>query len=179
MIVIICNQNGHVIAFDIFLVIIYFIIIQSSSKILTRRDNLFLLYLINLIKNSLLCDQNSHFFDPRYKGQLISKKIVRPRILQKNERMNWFLLVCVRFFEESSARKKRFEIIWPLHCYFFLHIERTIWCFNDMVIIFERFREYSKMVPQSSLLFSWLNFCKLAHTSTTEKSLENAALLLQ
>ena len=71
-----------------FLVIIYFIIIQSSSKILTRRDNLFLLYLINLIKNSLLCDQNSHFFDPRYKGQLISKKIVRPRILQKNERMN-------------------------------------------------------------------------------------------
>ena len=94
MIVIICNQNGHVIAFDIFLVIICFIIIQSSSKILTRRDNLFLLYLINLIKNSPLCDQNSHFFDPRYKGQLISKKIVRPRILQKNERMNWFLLVC-------------------------------------------------------------------------------------
>ena len=48
---------------------------------------------------------------------------------------------------------------------------------------FERFREYSKIVPlmisQSDLLFSWLNFCKIAHTSTTEKSLENAALLLQ
>ena len=28
------------------------------------------------------------------KGQLISKKIVKPRILPKNERMNSFLLVC-------------------------------------------------------------------------------------
>ena len=70
-----------------------------------------------------------------------------------------------------------------LHSYFFLHIERSFWCFADLVTIFERFREYSKIVPlmvsQSSLLFSWLNFCRLAHTSTTEKSLENAALLLQ
>ena len=70
-----------------------------------------------------------------------------------------------------------------IHSYFFLHIERSIWCFADMVTIFERFRECSKivqlMVSQSSMLFSWLNFCKLAHTSTTEKSLENAAVLLQ
>ena len=29
-----------------------------------------------------------------FKGQLISKKIVKPRILPKNERMNSFLLVC-------------------------------------------------------------------------------------
>ena len=28
------------------------------------------------------------------KGQLISKKIVKPRILPKNERMNSFLLLC-------------------------------------------------------------------------------------
>ena len=73
--------------------------------------------------------------------------------------------------------------IWAMHSYFFLHIERSFWCFADLVTIFERFREYSKIVPlmvsQSSLLFSWLNFCRLAHTSTTEKSLENAAFLLQ
>ena len=31
------------------------------------------------------------------KGQLISKKIVKPRILPKNERMNSFLLVCDMF----------------------------------------------------------------------------------
>ena len=52
-----------------------------------------------------------------------------------------------------------------------------------VVTILERFREYSKivplLVPQSSLLLSSVNFCKLAHTSTTEKSLENAAVLLQ
>ena len=76
-----------------------------------------------------------------------------------------------------------YPLIQPHHSYFFLHIERSFWCFADLVTIFERFREYSKIVPlmvsQSSLLFSWLNFCRLAHTSTTEKSLENAALLLQ
>ena len=73
--------------------------------------------------------------------------------------------------------------ILEIHSYFFLHIERSFWCFADLVTIFERFREYSKIVPlmvsQSSLLFSWLNFCKLAHTSTTEKSLENVAVLLK
>ena len=83
----------------------------------------------------------------------------------------------------TCASGKPFPKIVPMHSYFFLHIERSIWCFADMVTIFERFRECSKIVPlmvsQSSLLFSWLNFCRLAHTSTTEKRLENAALLLQ
>ena len=56
-----------------------------------------------------------HFF---HKGQLIWKQIVKLRILPKNEQMNSFLLVCnvfsFVFLEESSSRKKRFEIIWPL-----------------------------------------------------------------
>ena len=72
---------------------------------------------------------------------------------------------------------------WRVHSWFFLHIERSIWCFAVMVTIFERFWEYSKIVPlvvsQSSLLLSWLNFCKLSHTSTTEKNLKNTAVLLQ
>ena len=47
-----------------------------------------------------------------YKDQFISKKIVMPRILPKNERMNSYSLVRdVRFLGESLARKKRFEII--------------------------------------------------------------------
>ena len=33
-------------------------------------------------------------FGRRTKGHLFSKKIVKPRILPKNERMNSFLLVC-------------------------------------------------------------------------------------
>ena len=73
--VIICNQNGHVIAFDIFF---GYHLFHNHTKLIknpclmdnlrrreeTRRDNPFLLYLINLIKNCLLCDQNSHFVDP-------------------------------------------------------------------------------------------------------------------
>ena len=51
----------------------------------------------------------------KFKGQLISKKIVKPRILQKNERMNSFLLVCdvfsFAFWKNPWPRKKRFEII--------------------------------------------------------------------
>ena len=53
-----------------------------------------------------------------FKGQLISKKIVKPRILPKNEQMNSFLLVCDMFsfvfWENPRPEKKRFEIIWPL-----------------------------------------------------------------
>ena len=49
------------------------------------------------------------------KGQLISKKIVKPRILPKNERMNSFLLVCdvfsFVFWENPRPEKKCFEII--------------------------------------------------------------------
>ena len=41
-----------------------------------------------------------------YKDQFISKKIVMPRILPKNERMNSYSLVRdVRFLGESLARK--------------------------------------------------------------------------
>ena len=43
------------------------------------------------------------------KGQLISKKIVRPRILPKNERMKSFLLVCDVFsfvFGENPRPEK-------------------------------------------------------------------------
>ena len=52
------------------------------------------------------------------KGQFVSKKIVKPRILQKNERMNSFLLVCdvfsFGFLKNPRQEKKLFEIIWPL-----------------------------------------------------------------
>ena len=52
------------------------------------------------------------------KGQLISKKIVEPRILQKNEQMNSFLLVCnvfsLVFWANPRPEKKCFEITWPL-----------------------------------------------------------------
>ena len=52
------------------------------------------------------------------KGQLISKKIVRPRILPKNERMNSFLLVydvfSFVFLKNPRPEKKLFKIIWPL-----------------------------------------------------------------
>ena len=52
------------------------------------------------------------------KGQLISKKNVKPRILPKNERMNSFLLVCdvfsFVFLKNPRPEKKLFEIIWPL-----------------------------------------------------------------
>ena len=47
---------------------------------------------------------------PCTKGQLISKKIVKPRILPKNERMNSFLLVydvfSFVFLENPRAEKK-------------------------------------------------------------------------
>ena len=53
------------------------------------------------------------------KGQLISKKNVKPRILQKTERMNSLLLVCdvfsFVFLKNPQPEKKRFEIIWPLN----------------------------------------------------------------
>ena len=52
------------------------------------------------------------------KGHLISKKIAKPRILPKNERMNSFLLVCDMFsfvfWENPRPEKNRFEIIGPL-----------------------------------------------------------------
>ena len=55
------------------------------------------------------------------KGQLISKKIVKPRILLKNEQMNSFLLVCdvfsFVFCKNPWLEKKRFEIIWPLEAW--------------------------------------------------------------
>ena len=55
------------------------------------------------------------------KGQLISKKIVKPRILPKNERMNSFLLVCDVFsfvFWENPWPEKnvsRFTDLYYLH----------------------------------------------------------------
>ena len=57
-------------------------------------------------------------FCQNFKGQLISKKILKPRILQK-KRTNKFVFTSMRrvfvcFLRESSARKKSFEIIWPL-----------------------------------------------------------------
>ena len=49
------------------------------------------------------------------KGQLISKKIVKPRILPKNEQMNSFLLACdvfsFVFWANPRSEKNRFEII--------------------------------------------------------------------
>ena len=45
-------------------------------------------------------------------------QIVKPRILQKNEQMNLFLLKCdvfsFVFLKNPRLEKKRFEIIWPL-----------------------------------------------------------------
>ena len=65
-------------------------------------------------------------FDIKYfcifvsKGKLILKASCQAEDSSKN-RTNEFVFtgmrhVFVRFFEESSARKKRFEIIWPLSC---------------------------------------------------------------
>jgi hypothetical protein len=58
------------------------------------------------------------FVGCRVKGQLISKANCQAEDSSK-KRTNEFVFtsmrrVFVRFFEESSARKKRFEIIWPL-----------------------------------------------------------------
>ena len=60
----------------------------------------------------------SIFIASLYKGQLISKADCQAEDSSK-KRTNEFVFtsmrrVFVRFLEESSARKKRFEIIWPL-----------------------------------------------------------------
>ena len=52
------------------------------------------------------------------KGQLISKANCQAEDSSKKRTNEWIFTsmrrVYVRFLEESSARKKRFEIIWPL-----------------------------------------------------------------
>ena len=62
---------------------------------------------------------NNFFSLDFIKGQLISKKIVKPRILPKNEQMNSFLLVCDMFlfvfWENPWLDWFAFEINWPLH----------------------------------------------------------------
>ena len=67
----------------------------------------------------LIIDQGCQDIQTRRDVYLgIKKQIVKPRILPKKEWMNSFLLACdlflFVFLEESMARKKCFEVIWPL-----------------------------------------------------------------
>ena len=55
--------------------------------------------------------------DHSFKGQLISKKIVKARILPKNEQMNSFLLVCDVFsfvFWENPRPEKNVSRLFDL-----------------------------------------------------------------
>ena len=62
--------------------------------------------------------QNWNGFFSNAKGQLILKAICQAEDSSKKWTTEFVFTskwrVFVRFFEESSARKKRFEIIWPL-----------------------------------------------------------------
>ena len=82
-------------------------------------------------------------FSTAFKGQLISKTNCQPEDSPK-KRTNEFVFtsmwsVFVRFLGESSARKKRFEIYWPLHG---LKLYKCSYCAKNSVARFSTTTTY-------------------------------------